>query len=271
MFRSAACCCGTCSDTRGLDNEFLWYKIDSSHIDQGFVIMPQPPDGPRFTEKFFGRRAGQTLRENHVRLVENLLPQLRIADRPELLQDPRALFETPVSEVWLEVGFGGGEHLAWQAAANPHVGFIGGEPFINGVAKLLSLLESGNLSNVRIVDDDIRPRLDQLGDQTISRAFLLFPDPWPKLRHHKRRFVNQANLARLHSILRPGAEFRVASDIDHYIRWSLRQVAEHGGFRLLSDNPEDWRQRPPDWPQTRYEAKAVREGRSSTYLRFLRV
>lgn len=233
--------------------------------------MSQPPDGPRFTEKFFGRRAGQTLRENHVRLVEDLLPKLRVPDRADCLHDPRALFESPVSEVWLEVGFGGGEHLAWQAAANPQVGFIGGEPFINGVAKLLSLLESGSLSNVRIIDDDIRPRMDQLGDQTISRAFLLFPDPWPKLRHHKRRFVNQTNLDRLHRIMKPGAEFRVASDIDHYISWSLREVAEHGGFRLLSDNPADWRQRPADWPQTRYEAKAVREGRASSYLRFLRV
>lgn len=233
--------------------------------------MSQPPDQPRFAEKFFGRRAGQTLRDNHVRLVENLLPKLRVPDRADCLHDPSALFEDPVSEVWLEVGFGGGEHLAWQAAANPHVGLIGGEPFINGVAKLLSLVEAGGLSNVRIIDNDIRPRLDQLGDQTISRAFLLFPDPWPKLRHHKRRFVNQANLDRLHRIMKPGAEFRVASDIDHYIRWSLREVAEHGGFALLSDDPADRRQRPADWPQTRYEAKAVREGRTSEYLRFVRV
>ena len=245
--------------------------IERNIIDQGIVVMSQPPDRPRFAEKFFGRRAGQTLRDNHVRLVETLLPKLRVPDCADSLQDPRALFGNSVSEVWLEVGFGGGEHLAWQAAANPHVGFIGGEPFINGVAKLLSLLEDGSLSNVRIIDNDIRPRLDQLGDQTISRAFLLFPDPWPKLRHHKRRFVNQTNLNRLHRIMKPGAEFRVASDIDHYIRWSLREVAEHGGFALLSDNPADWRQRPADWPQTRYEAKAVREGRACAYLRFSRV
>ena len=165
--------------------------------------MSQPPDRPRFAEKFFGRRAGQTLRDNHVRLVETLLPKLRVPDCADSLQDPRALFGNSVSEVWLEVGFGGGEHLAWQAAANPHVGFIGGEPFINGVAKLLSLLEDGSLSNVRIIDNDIRPRLDQLGDQTISRAFLLFPDPWPKLRHHKRRVVNQTNLNRLQSFAWP--------------------------------------------------------------------
>ncbi|WP_108880196.1 tRNA (guanine(46)-N(7))-methyltransferase TrmB [Anderseniella sp. Alg231-50] len=233
--------------------------------------MSQPPDRPRFAEKFFGRRSGQALRDNQVRLVENLLPKLRVPDRADSLRDPGSLFESPVSEIWLEIGFGGGEHLAWQAAANPHVGFIGGEPFINGVAKLLSLVESGALANVRIIDNDIRPRMDQLGDQTISRAFLLFPDPWPKLRHHKRRFVNRTNLDRLHRIMKPGAEFRVASDIDHYIQWSLHEVAAHGGFRLLSDNPADRRRRPADWPQTRYEAKAVREGRTSEYLRIIRV
>lgn len=245
--------------------------IESNTVDQGIAAMSQTPDEPRFAEKFFGRRAGQSLRHNHVRLVQNLLPKLRVPDDADCLRDPRALFETPVSEVWLEIGFGGGEHLAWQAAANPHVGCVGGEPYINGVAKLLSQLEQANLCNVRIVDDDIRPRLDQIGDQTISRAFLLFPDPWPKLRHHKRRFVNRKNLGRLHRIMTPGAEFRVASDIDDYIDWSLNEVAEHGGFRPVSDNPEDWRHRPPDWPQTRYEAKAEREGRTSAYLRFLRV
>lgn len=233
--------------------------------------MSQTPDETRFAEKFFGRRAGQSLRDNHVRLVENLLPKLRVPEGADCLRDPRALFDNAVSEVWLEIGFGGGEHLAWQAAANPQVGLIGGEPYINGVAKLLSLLEGGKLSNVRIIDDDIRPRLDQLGDQTISRAFLLFPDPWPKSRHHKRRFVNRKNLDRLHRIMTPGSEFRVASDIDHYIDWSLREVADHGGFKPVSDNPEDCRRRPPDWPQTRYEAKAVREGRASAYLRFLRI
>lgn len=233
--------------------------------------MSQSPDVPRFAEKFFGRRAGQTLRDNHARLIENMLPKLRVPDQPDALQNPQTLFADAVFEVWLEIGFGGGEHLAWQATENPPIGFIGGEPFINGVAKLLSLLEAGNISNVRIIDDDIRPRMDQLGDQTISRVFLLFPDPWPKLRHHKRRFVNQTNLNRLHRVMKPGAEFRVASDIDHYISWSLREVAEHGGFRLLSDDPADWRERPADWPQTRYEAKAKREGRTSTYLRFFRM
>ena len=232
--------------------------------------MSQSPDVPRFAEKFFGRRAGQSLRDSHARLIENELPKIRVPDNADALHDPRRLFSGQVREVWLEIGFGGGEHLAWQATENPHVGFIGGEPYINGVAKLLSLIKTGNLENIRIIDDDIRPRLDELGQQSVSRAFLLFPDPWPKLRHHKRRFVNSTNLDRLHRILKPGAEFRVASDIDHYIDWSLREVAEHGGFEPLSDDPADWQRRPADWPQTRYEAKAAREGRNSTYLRFVR-
>jgi tRNA (guanine-N7-)-methyltransferase len=228
------------------------------------------PDTPDFGEKFFGRRAGQSLRRNHTRLVAELLPQLRVPDRAAVLANPLSLFPHSVREVWLEVGFGGGEHLAWQAARNPDVGLLGAEPFINGVAKLLSQVEEQQLSNVRILDNDVRPRLPQIGDGTISRAFLLFPDPWPKSRHHKRRFVNQSNLCQLHRILRPGAEFRVASDIDDYIRWTLREVTRHGGFEWTAEQPDDWRRRPDDWPQTRYEAKAVIQGRASAYLSFRR-
>ena len=229
------------------------------------------PDTPDFGEKFFGRRAGQSLRRNHTRLVAELLPELRLSDDPAALAEPDRLFGRAVKEVWLEIGFGGGEHLAWQAAHNPDIGLIGAEPFINGVAKLLSHIEEQQLDNVRILDDDVRPRLQQIDDASISRAFLLFPDPWPKSRHHKRRFVNQSNLVQLHRILKPGAEFRVASDIDDYVRWTLREVYSHGGFEWLAETPEDWRCRPPDWPQTRYEAKAEREGRSSAYLRFRRI
>ena len=229
------------------------------------------PDTPDFGEKFFGRRAGQSLRRNHARLVADLLPGLRLSNDPAVLAEPERLFGRAVREVWLEIGFGGGEHLAWQAAHNPEIGLIGAEPFINGVAKLLSQIDEQQLDNVRILDDDVRPRLPQIGDASISRAFLLFPDPWPKSRHHKRRFVNQANLAQLYRILKPGAEFRVASDIDDYVRWTLREVYRHGGFEWLAETPEDWRRRPADWPQTRYEAKAEREGRSSAYLRFRRI
>jgi tRNA (guanine-N7-)-methyltransferase len=228
--------------------------------------------GPQdFGEKFFGRRAGPALRKNQARLVAELLPKLRIPDGPAALRQPSKLFPVQVREVWLEIGFGGGEHLAWQAAANPDVGLIGAEPFINGVAKLLSKIEEQQLANIRIIDDDIRPRLQHFPDASISRAFLLFPDPWPKTRHHKRRFINRANLSELRRIMRPGAEFRIASDIGHYIRWTLREVRLHGGFSWLAERPSDWRTRPSDWPQTRYEAKAVRQGRVCTYLRFRRI
>lgn len=230
-----------------------------------------PSGTPDFGDKFFGRRAGQSLRRNHARLIDELLPRLRIPDDPAALSDLPGLFEGKVNEVWLEIGFGGGEHLAWQAAANPGTGIIGAEPFINGVAKLLSQVEQQVLSNVRVLDDDIRPRLPEIGAATISRAFLLFPDPWPKTRHHKRRFVNQSNLDQLHRILKPGAEFRVASDIDDYIRWTLREIRLHGGFEWLAQTPADWRKRSNDWPQTRYEAKAEREGRTSSYLKFARI
>lgn len=228
------------------------------------------PDTPDFGEKFFGRRAGQSLRRNHSRLVAELLPQLRVPEDPAVLANPASMFAGSVREVWLEIGFGGGEHLAWQAARNPDVGILGAEPFINGVAKLLSQIEEQQLSNIRILDDDIRPRMPQIADASVSRAFLLFPDPWPKARHHKRRFVNRQNLDQLHRILKPGAEFRVASDIDDYIRWTLREVTRHGGFEWTAEQPDDWRIRPADWPQTRYEAKALREGRNSAYLRFRR-
>lgn len=230
-----------------------------------------PSGTPDFGDKFFGRRAGQSLRRNHARLIDELLPRLRIPDDPAALSDLPGLFEGKVNEVWLEIGFGGGEHLAWQAAANPGTGIIGAEPFINGVAKLLSQVEQQVLSNVRVLDDDIRPRLPEIGAATISRAFLLFPDPWPKTRHHKRRFVNQSNLDQLHRILKPGAEFRVASDIDDYIRWTLREIRLHGGFEWLAQTSADWRKRSSDWPQTRYEAKAEREGRNSSYLKFARI
>lgn len=233
--------------------------------------MPPLREGQEFPEKFYGRRAGQSLRDHHARLVRDLLPRLLVPADAKALQKPASLFDQPIDQVWLEIGFGGGEHLAWQAERNRTVGIIGGEPFINGVAKLLSHVEAAELSNVRIIDNDIRPRLDEMAAGSISRAFLLFPDPWHKLRHHKRRFVNQTNLDRLHRIMKPGAIFRVASDIDSYVRWTLREVALHQGFRWTASSLDECRVRPDDWPQTRYEAKAVREGRVSAYLEFERV
>ncbi len=172
--------------------------------------------------------------------------------------------------MWLEIGFGGGEHLAWQAEQNRDTGFIGCEPFLNGTAKLLSAIEDLRLANVRIHDGDARLLLESLADSSVDRVFLLYPDPWPKTRHHKRRFVNKWALDELHRIMTPGAELRVASDIADYVRWTLREVRRHGGFTWCAETPDDWRRRPDDWPQTRYEQKALAAGRTPSYLRFVR-
>ena len=184
--------------------------------------------------------------------------------------DPGGLFARPVDDVWLEIGFGGGEHLAWQAKARPAVGLIGAEPFVDGVARLLALLEADRLDNVRILRGDVRPLLDVLAPRSLGRVFVLFPDPWPKVRHHKRRIVSPPVLDRLAVLMKPGAELRIATDHPDYLCWILRHVRAHPAFAWRVTGPDDWRRRPADWPGTRYEAKAADEGRISTYLTFLR-
>lgn len=206
--------------------------------------------------------------------MESLLPEIeiRIADRgagggPI---DLDALFPKAMRNYWLEIGFGGGEHLAAQAASHPSVGFIGCEPFINGVASLVARISEAGLANIRIFTDDARLLLDKLPDAAIGRAYLLFPDPWPKKRHAKRRFISAATAAGLARVLKDGAEFRVASDSAPYIRRALLFLARGPQFDWLADSPADWRQRCDDWPETRYEKKALGDGRPCTYLRFRR-
>jgi tRNA (guanine-N7-)-methyltransferase len=177
------------------------------------------------------------------------------------LNSPRQLFSRQLEDVWLEIGFGGGEHLVWQAAAHPDIGFIGCEAYVNGIAKLLSAVEDQGLDNIRIHDGDARELVSSLGEGSIGRIFLLFPDPWPKRRHHKRRIITSDMLAQFHRILRPGGVLRFASDSGDYVAWTLIHIRAHGGFAWLADAPPDWRERPPDWPETRYEAKARRAGR----------
>ena len=162
------------------------------------------------------------------------------------------------------------EHLLWQARANPHVGLIGCEPFEDGVVKALSAIEREKLANIRLHADDARPLLRWLPDAAIARAFILFPDPWPKKRHHKRRLVSTATLRELARVMRPGAELRVATDIGEYARWILLAVREQHSFRWTAEGPRDWRERGADWPSTRYEQKALREGRRCAYFRFRR-
>ena len=209
--------------------------------------------------QFYGRRKGKSLRRHHSGLMEELLPHLRVG-----LDDPLA---GTGPERWLEIGFGGGEHLAHQAALHPDVSFIGAEPFVNGVAKLLALIEEKNLANVRIHDADARPLLEALPDHGFARIYLLYPDPWPKARHNKRRFVSPETLLHIHRILKPGGLFLFASDIDDYVAWTRQHVAAHGGFAEDGDASEPYE----NWIETRYEAKARREGRGSSYLRFRRL
>lgn len=213
-------------------------------------------EAPRF--QFYGRRRGKTLRRHHLALTETLLPGLRID-----LADPLAGTAEPR---WLEIGFGGGEHLAHQAALHPGVTLLGAEAFVNGVAKLLAEVEARGLANVHIHDGDARHLLAALPDHALERIYLLYPDPWPKARHNKRRFVSADNLAQMARVLKPGGHFLFASDIADYVDWTLAHVAEAPPFRLLSNSAEPFE----NWLQTRYEAKARREGRSSRYLRFLR-
>ena len=218
----------------------------------------------------YGRRQGHKLRKGQQRLMDELLPEIRVDLDAVADMSLGDLFDPPRECLWLEIGFGSGEHLIWQAVNNPGVGFVGCEPFINGVASLLRQIEDHAVSNVRVHDDDARDLLDRLPDACLERIFLLYPDPWPKLRHNKRRFVSSENLDRLARVLIDGGEFRFASDIPDYVRWTLEHVHRHGGFRWTARSPRDWRDRPDGWPQTRYERKALDAGRVPAYLTFER-
>lgn len=222
---------------------------------------------------FYGRRHGKTLRGRQKKLLDTRLEDLSpgVVDwdmNPDRLPiDLERLFGH--SDVWLEIGFGGGEHMVHQAALNPDVGIIGAEPYINGVAMLLGKIEDAGLSNIRIHPGDARDLFDVLPEQSILKAFLLYPDPWPKARHHRRRFVTPEHLEPLSRILKPGAEFRIATDIPDYVRQALEEVPK-AGFDRLADGPADWHVPWSDWRPTRYEQKALREGRMPHYLTFRR-
>lgn len=198
------------------------------------------------------------------------MPRLSIALPEAGSLDPVALFPKPPAAVWLEIGFGGGEHLAEQAERHPEIGFIGSEVFENGVARLVGEVARRGLDNVRIVADDARLLLDRLAPASVGRVFILFPDPWPKLRHHKRRLIAPATLDRLAAVMQPDAELRLATDDPGYLIWILGYVTAHPAFTWLARGPADWRERTADWPPTRYEDKARAAGRTPIFLRFAR-
>lgn len=219
---------------------------------------------------FFGRRHGKPLRNHQKNLFEDLLPRLKIDVEKSAPQDLCTLFEAKVDGVRLEIGFGGGEHLHHETGRYPQTGFIGVEPFVNGMAKMLAALDGEPRSNLRLYDEDATAVLDWLPDASLSGIDLFYPDPWHKRRHWKRRFVSDANLDRFARVLKPGAKFRFASDIEHYVNWTLQHCRRHPAFDWQAEGPSDWNDAYEGWPGTRYEAKAFREGRRAAYLTFIR-
>ena len=225
---------------------------------------------PSHELRSFGRRRGRKLSARQQHLLDDVLPKLSL-----VLADPppaalAGLFPSAPGQTWLEIGFGGGEHLVWQARANPDVGIIGSEVFEDGVVKVLSAIDEGQFANVRVSREDARAVLRWLPAASLTRAFILFPDPWPKKKHVKRRLINRSLLDVLARVMRPGAELRIATDIGDYLRTILLAFHGHASFAWQAAGPQDWRERGPDWPPTRYEAKAEREGRRRYYLRFAR-
>lgn len=224
------------------------------------------PD-PASIRRLYGRRTGHKLRAGQSALVESRLPVLAVPDRGEL--NAMRLFGDHRPQ-WLEIGFGRGEHMAAQAAANPNVGIIGAEPFLDGVVGALLEIESEGLNNIRLHNGDALDVIDRLADASLDKAFMLHPDPWPKFRHSKRRFINPGPLALLARVLRPGGEFRIGTDHPVYCRWALAQMQASPDFEWIVEGPADWQIRKADWPPTRYEAKARAQGHEVWYFGYRR-
>lgn len=233
---------------------------------------------------FFGRRKGRVIRKTKTTLLESFLPNLRISKNTAF--DKETLFGTEVDEICLEIGFGNGEHIAGQARKNPRTGYIGAEVFQNGVANLLSLitgikitadlpekitLEPGRVDNIRIWDDDIRLLFKNMPNQFLDKIYLLFPDPWPKKRHASRRFVNPENLQELSRLLKKGGILRIATDHKVYKSWTLRQMHACPDFKWTATCGNDWKHEPADWVQTKYQRKAIREGRRAVFLDYEKI
>lgn len=223
--------------------------------------MPSFEPLPAGRPRLYGRAKGRPLRANHQALMDTLYPKIKIGE------DPLAGI-TGFEDVWFEIGFGGSEHLIWQAERNTDIAMLGAEPFLNGVAKAVASVDELNLENVRLYQGDGRDILEALPDSALSTVFVLFPDPWPKARHNKRRIITPEFLELVHSKLKSGGRFRFASDIIDYVDWALTRIHIHGGFDWPAKALSDWRVRPDDWPETRYEAKAIREGRPCHYFEF---
>lgn len=235
------------------------------------------------TPKFFGRRKGRTIRCAKTTLLSDFLPRLRIQEDQQI---DKHLFGTPVDKLYLEIGFGNGEHLAEQARRNPNIGFIGAEVFQNGVANLLTLitgikikddlpetitLSADRIDNIRIYDNDMRLLFKQIPDETLDKIFLLFPDPWPKKRHANRRFVNPDNIAQMARCLKKDGILRIATDHKVYKHWTLQQMRNTSHFKWTATCGNDWKHEPADWVQTKYQRKALAEGRRPIFLDYKKI
>jgi tRNA (guanine-N7-)-methyltransferase len=228
--------------------------------------------GAALPPRYYGRRLGRPLSRAQRDLLANCLPKLGLslpADGQQL--DPRLLFSSAIAEVWLEIGFGAGEHLIGQALAHPEVGCIGCEPYINGVAALLARAQKLGLERVRVFADDARLLLGRLQSASIDRLFILFADPWPKRKHHRRRIIIPETVETLSRVLRPGGELLFATDDMDYARWTLAVSTQDDGLRWCARRPLDWQTPPAGWVQTRYQEKALARGANCVYLRFQRV
>jgi len=221
-------------------------------------------------DNLYGRRKGKPLSPRRLGLMATLYPTLAVDMAIASPGDLRRIFPVTVDKVRLEIGFGGGEHLIDVAARRSDAGFIGVEPFLNGMAKAVAAIADLGLRNIRLFDGDAVRLLDWLPSASLSEIDLFYPDPWPKKRHFKRRFVSRENLDRFARVLSPGGLFRFASDIDSYVEWTLLYLGRRGDFDWTAERADDWRRSFPDWPGTRYEAKALAEGRKPAYLTFER-
>jgi tRNA (guanine-N7-)-methyltransferase len=227
-------------------------------------------DGTRAHGSFFGRRKGHKLRLHQADLIEQLLPRLALDIAKPCPPDLAGMFEPRAGEIRLEIGFGGGEHLIAEALAHPQTGFIGCEPYVNGMAKILTQIEARGIGNIKLFAGDAAELLAWVPPRSLVRIDLIHPDPWPKRRHWKRRFVQDLTIAAMARALKPQGEFRFVSDIDGYCAWTLAHLLRSPEFAWTAERAADWRLPWPDYTMTRYGMKAEREGRRAAYLRFRR-
>ena len=226
---------------------------------------------PHARGSFFGRRKGHKLRIHQADLIDNLLPHLALDIATPAPARLAELFDGDIENVRLEIGFGGGEHLIAEAQAFPNIGFIGCEPYVNGMAKILTQIEAHNVSNIRLFAGDAAELLAWAPPHSLARIDLIHPDPWPKRRHWKRRFVQDATVAAMARVIKPSGEFRFVSDIDDYCAWTLAHLLRSPDFHWMAERADDWRGPWDGYTMTRYGKKAAREGRVAAYLRFRRL